>query len=143
MTAAALYRSIGDPAPTVLFDEVQELFGRRPTTTRSELRAVLNAGYRLGGAGARRRGRRRQPHRGRVPGLLPQGARRHRRRCPTCWPTGPSPSGCSARPATDTVERFRIRRSAAEAEALRDRLAGWAATALPKLNAADPSCPTS
>ena len=48
-TAAALFRSIGDPPPTILFDEVQELFGRNVDEGQRELRAVLNAGYRLGG----------------------------------------------------------------------------------------------
>jgi Protein of unknown function (DUF3631) len=47
-TEAALYRKLaGDPAPTVILDEI-DVFGDDGDDRRSALRAVLNAGYRRG-----------------------------------------------------------------------------------------------
>ena len=44
---AALYRSIADEQPTLLFDEVDAIFGAK-ARDREDLRGLLNAGYRRG-----------------------------------------------------------------------------------------------
>jgi Protein of unknown function (DUF3631) len=51
---AALFRAIAEMSPTLLFDEVDAIFGSK-TREREDLRAMLNAGYRRG-AFARRMG---------------------------------------------------------------------------------------
>jgi len=140
MTAAALYRSISDPAPAVLFDEVQELFGRGADDDQRQLRACLNSGYRLGGAAMR---------------CVGEGAKQTVAEFPTFCPkvlagTGSLPDMLADRAIPirlqrktrdEPVERFRIRRIRGEAEALRRRLAGWAQVAVPVLRDADPELP--
>jgi hypothetical protein len=140
MTAAALYRSIGDPAPAVLFDEVQELFGRGADDDQRQLRACLNSGYRLGGAARR---------------CVGEGAKQTVAEFPTFCPkvlagTGSLPDMLADRAIPirlqrktrgERVERFRIRRIRGEAEALRRRLAGWAQVAVPVLRDAEPELP--
>jgi hypothetical protein len=140
MTAAALYRSICDPAPAVLFDEVQELFGRGADDDQRQLRACLNSGYRLGGAARR---------------CVGEGAKQTVAEFPTFCPkvlagTGSLPDMLADRAIPirlqrktrhEQVERFRIRRVRAEAEALRRRLAGWAQVAVPVLRDAEPELP--
>jgi hypothetical protein len=140
MTAAALYRSITDPPPAVLFDEVQELFGRSADDDQRQLRACLNSGYRLGGATLR---------------CVGEGAKQTVAEFPTFCPkvlagTGSLPDMLADRAIAiqlqrrtrhEPVERFRIRRIRGEAEALRRRLAGWAQVAVPALHDADPELP--
>jgi len=140
MTAAALYRSITDPAPAVLFDEVQELFGRSADDDQRQLRACLNSGYRLGGAARR---------------CVGDGANQTVAEFPTFCPkvlagTGSLPDMLADRSIPlqlqrktrdERVERFRIRRIRGEAEALRRRLAGWAQVAMPVLQDAEPDLP--
>jgi len=50
VSSAYLFRKIGDPAglPTILFDEVDTLFGLRVSTEAEEVRGLLNAGHRRG-----------------------------------------------------------------------------------------------
>ncbi|MGP6203909.1 DUF3631 domain-containing protein [Microbacterium sp. F2] len=52
VSAAYLFRRIavddGDPLPTVLFDEVDAVFTKRPSEATEEKRAMLNSGYRRG-----------------------------------------------------------------------------------------------
>jgi len=47
-STAAVFRSIGGERPTLLLDEVDAIFGRRPGDENEELRALLNAGHRPG-----------------------------------------------------------------------------------------------
>jgi antitoxin (DNA-binding transcriptional repressor) of toxin-antitoxin stability system len=139
-TVAALFRSIGDPAPTILFDEVQETFARGADADQRELRAVLNAGYRLGGNVRRCVGE----GAAMVPADFPVF-------CPKVLAgTGTLPDMLAdrcipirlKRKARDaTVQRFKRRGAGADADHLRRRLAGWAATALPTLTAARPELP--
>lgn len=50
-SVAALFRSIEDEAPTLLFDEVDAVFTRNGGDREQELRGVLNAGFRRGPLG--------------------------------------------------------------------------------------------
>ena len=140
MTAAALFRSIsiGDTPPTILFDEVQELFGRNVDTDKSELRAVLNAGYKLGGNVRRCVG---DGHEVKdFPVFCPK----------VLTGTGTLPPMLARRsvpillkrkPKGARVERYRRRVVEPIAAPLRQRLAGWAQTALPVLTDAWPELP--
>ncbi len=141
MTAAALYRSIEDPAPVLLFDEVQELFARDADTDQRQLRACLHSGYRLGGAARR---------------VVGDGTNQTVKAFPTFCPkvlagTGSLPDMLASRSVPirlqrttkgEQPEKFRIRRVRGETEALRRRLGGWAQTAVPVLEGLDPKLPT-
>lgn len=48
LSVPVLFRSIGDPPPTVLWDEADALFRGRMDPGREDLRALLNSGYRRG-----------------------------------------------------------------------------------------------
>jgi hypothetical protein len=50
LSPAVLFRVMEELRPTVLIDEVDVLFGGKTTERSDELRALLNAGYRRGGA---------------------------------------------------------------------------------------------
>jgi antitoxin (DNA-binding transcriptional repressor) of toxin-antitoxin stability system len=140
MTAAAVYRSIGDPAPTILFDEVQELFGRGADGDQKKLQAVLNAGFQpdtpvrvVEGDGANRVV-------AEFPVFCPK-VLAGKGELPDMLASRSIPIRMRRKKKTDTVQRFRRRPARAEAEPLRARLAGWAATALPKLTDAMPDLP--
>ncbi len=47
-STAAIFRSIEGERPTLLLDEVDAIFGRRPGDENEDLRALLNAGHRRG-----------------------------------------------------------------------------------------------
>lgn len=54
MTPAYLMRRLaGDPRPTVLFDEIDTVFGPKAKTDNEELRGLLNSGYRAGATSGR------------------------------------------------------------------------------------------
>jgi len=138
MTAAALFRSIGTPAPTILFDEVQELFGRGADTDQRELKAVLNAGYKLGGNARRCVGEGHTVADFPVfcpkvlvgPGTLP-----------TMLARRSVPILLKRKPRSVKIERYHPRVVEPIAAPLRQRLAGWAQTALPTLVDAWPELP--
>jgi len=138
MTAAALFRSIGTPAPTILFDEVQELFGRGADTDQRELKAVLNAGYKLGGNARRCVG---EGHTvADFPVFCPKvlvgtGT------LPTMLARRSVPILLKRKPRSVKIERYHPRVVEPIAAPLRQRLAGWAQTALPTLVDAWPELP--
>lgn len=123
-SAASIFRTMGQQKVTLLFDEVDTVFGRRGKEDQNEeLRALMNVGYRRGSKIPRCVG----PHHevrlfdvyascamaglGDLPGTLMTRAivvRMHRR----------SPS--------EHVEPFRLRLHETEGHVLRDRLAEWA-----------------
>jgi hypothetical protein len=140
MTAAALFRSIDQPAPTVLFDEVQELFGRNADDTQRELRAVLNAGYRLGGNVRRCVGEGGAVTVADFPVFCPK-VLAGTGTLPDMLADRSVPIRLKRKPKDAQVERFRRRDAEAAAELLRRRLAGWAQTAREQLAAARPELP--
>jgi hypothetical protein len=140
MTAAALYRSITTPAPTLLFDEVQELFGRGADEGQRELRACLNSGYRLGGAAYR---------------CVGEGAKQRVEAFPTFCPkvlagTGELPDMLADRSIPirlerktreKQVERFRLRLLDKESLKLHVQLQRWADATVKGLGTAAPELP--
>lgn len=140
-TPAYLFRKISDPAgaPTVLFDEVDTIFG--PAAREHEdLRAILNAGHRRGATAGRCVIKGKEiltielpayaavalAGLGNLPDTITSRAVivRMRRRAPG-----------------ETVEPYRRRDHAPEGNALRDRMAAWATGALAELAAARPKMP--
>ncbi len=140
ISAAALSRSI-DQGATLLLDEVDSVFGKgKASETQEMLRGILDSGYRRGGSYVR---------------MVGVGAAM----TPHVFNTfGPKVlSGIGALPGTlddrsiivtlkrktvqEIVERFRFRDARTYATPIRDRLAAWAAPALPLLQAAKPKLP--
>jgi Protein of unknown function (DUF3631) len=139
-TAPALFRSIGNPPPTVLFDEVQELFGRSADDGQRELRAVLHAGYRLGGNVRRCVGEGGALAVADFPVFCPK-VLAGTGKLPDMLADRSVPIQLKRKPRNAAVERFRRRDAEAAAEPLRRRLAGWAETAQSTLTAARPELP--
>ena len=139
-STAALYRSIGsDDPPTVLFDEVDTLFGSKKASEANEdLRALINAGHSRGWPILRCVGPNQevQPFSsfamvalagiGNLPDTIADRAVniRMRRRAPH-----------------ETVRPFRTRRDTPRLAALRDQLTAWLRAHLPTLEEAEPDMP--
>lgn len=139
-TVPALFRSIGgDHPPTLIVDEADTIFGsKRVAENNEDFRALLNAGH--------QRGR---------PALRCVGPQQ----IPTEFPTfamaalagiGSMPDTITdravnltmrRRTAGESVAQFRSRRDGPILGALRDRLAGWAASQLDVLGKAEPDMP--
>ena len=119
---AALFRVIDDRQPTLLCDEVDEIFGKK--SQRDELRGIINAGYRRGAT----------THR--MGGSNNTSLQTFSVYCPKafagigdCLPETVSdraiPIRLKRRTRGQTVERFRLREVAPEGHSLRDRLDEW------------------
>jgi Protein of unknown function (DUF3631) len=139
LSAAALFRLVAGEQITLLFDEVDTIFGPA-ATQHEELRGLLNAGHRRGAVAYRCVG---EPAKMKVEGFpafaavalagigdLPDTVLdrsilvRMRRRAPE-----------------EHVEPFRRRYVAPAASALCDRIAEWAKTVASELEAAEPTMP--
>ena len=133
-TAAYLFRKVSDPdgAPTILYDEVDTLFGPK-AKEHEEVRGLINAGHRRGASAGRCVVKGKQIVTEELPaycavalaglGMLPDTILsrsviiRMRRRAPS-----------------EAVEPYRRRVHAPEGYRLRDRLVQWATEILPILN---------
>jgi len=141
VTPAYLFRKVADPEglPTILFDEIDTLFGPRAKEN-EEIRGILNAGHRRGAMAGRCAVKGKTVVTEELPaycavavaglGALPDTILtrsvvvRMRRRGPT-----------------ETVEPYRRRMHAPDGHALRDRLAAWGAQRLVELSDARPRMP--
>jgi hypothetical protein len=141
VTPAYLFRKVGgeDGPPTILFDEVDSVFGPKAKEN-EELRALLNAGHRRGAVAGRCVVRGKLVETEEIPayaavalaglGWLPDTLLsrsiiiRMRRRAPD-----------------EKIEPFRRRVHAPQGEALCRRLAGWATTILDEATEARPAMP--
>ncbi|MFJ1707850.1 DUF3631 domain-containing protein [Kitasatospora sp. NPDC088346] len=141
ISQSALFRSVsdGDARPTVLFDEIDTVFGAAAGGN-EELRGLINAGYRRTGGVIRavRDGDNHVVRKFPVYAALAMGGLgdlpdtimsrsvivRMRRRAPN-----------------ETVEPFRQRINEPEGHALRDRLAAWADTVRERIEGAWPELP--
>ena len=142
VSPAYLFRKIsGDGLPTILFDEIDTVFGARAKNANEDIRGVLNAGHRRGSVAGRCIVRGRTVETEELPaycavamaglGHLPDTILtrsiivRMRRRAPT-----------------ETVQSFRYRVFKLEGHFLRDRLAMWAKQVATALIDATPEMPT-
>lgn len=141
VSPAYLFRKIGDPdgPPTVLFDEIDTVFGPKARDN-EELRGLLNAGHRRGAVAGRCVVRGKAIETEEIPaycavalaglGDLPDTILtrsviiRMRRRAPG-----------------EYVEAYRRRVHMSEGQAIRDRLAGWAISVVGDLSKAWPDMP--
>ncbi|HVB76221.1 MAG TPA: DUF3631 domain-containing protein [Candidatus Nitrosotalea sp.] len=140
ISVAALFRSIGDPPPAILWDEVDALFRGGNDPGREDLRALLNSGYRRGASVLR---------------MVGDGKKMEVRAFPTFAPValagiGELPDTVSDRSIIvelrrrlpgEKVRPFRRAAIASEAAPLRERSDNWAAENLAKLESARPAMP--
>jgi hypothetical protein len=142
VTPAYLFRKVGseDGAPTILFDEIDTVFGPKAKEN-EEIRGLLNAGHRRGAVAGRCVAYGQRVVTEEIPaycavalaglGWLPDTILtrsviiRMRRRAPE-----------------ETVTAFRRRVHAEQGHALRDRLATWAAGQIAAMTAARPEMPS-
>jgi hypothetical protein len=142
VSVSYLFRKVGDASglPTILFDEIDTLFGPRAKEN-EEIRGLLNAGHRRGAVAGRCVARGQIVITEELPaycalalaglGGLPDTILsrsvvvRMRRRAPT-----------------EKVEPYRRRLHKPEGESLRDRLAAWAKTVLRQVTNTIPSMPS-
>ncbi len=139
VTPAYLFRKVGECAPTILYDEIDTVFGPKAKDN-EEIRGLLNAGHRRGAVAGRCVVKGKTVETEEIPaycavalaglGGLPDTilARsvviRMRRRAPG-----------------ERVEQFRRREHKPVGDALRDRLADWASAVIEKVTGVWPSMP--
>ena len=130
---AALFRVIGKETPTLLFDEVDTIFDKN--SDRAELRGILNAGYSRGTPAYRCVGESLTVRAYEVFGpkvLAGIGER------PDTIRDRSIPIRLERKKRTEVVDKFRIRFVREQAEAVRVRIAEWAAFHVEALRDADP-----
>jgi hypothetical protein len=142
VTPAYLFRKVGDPdgMPTILYDEIDTVFGAKVRKDNEEIRALLNAGHRRGATAGRCVMRGKIIETEEIPAycavalaglgdlpdtILSRSVIIHMRR----------------RAPGEHVEPFRRRVNAPEGHELRERLAAWAARKLKQAAAARPHIP--
>ncbi len=140
ISVAALFRSIGEPPPSILWDEVDALFRGGNDPGREDLRALLNSGYRRGASVLR---------------MVGEGRKMEVKAFPTFAPValagiGNLPDTINDRSIVvelrrrlpgEKVRPFRRRTAEPEARELRERLEAWAGQSPLALEQARPSMP--
>jgi len=142
VTPAYLFRKVGDEdgAPTILFDEIDTVFGPRAKKDNEEIRGLLNAGHRRGAVAGRCVIKGKTVETEEIPAycavalaglgdlpdtLFTRSVIVHMRR----------------RAPDEQIEPYRRRDQASEGHELRDRLAAWAARIVPAATVARPDMP--
>jgi hypothetical protein len=137
---AALFRTLAERPRTLLFDEVDSIFGDKQRREHEELRALLNAGHRRGATVTR---------------CVGEGSKQRVQEFPVFGAKilagiGQLPETIASRciaiqmqrkSRDEVVARFRLREVRAESEPLRTGLAEWASRAVPALSDARPALP--
>ncbi|HXH35001.1 MAG TPA: DUF3631 domain-containing protein, partial [Plantibacter sp.] len=138
-TEAALFRGIADRTPTLLFDEIDSIFGPK-ARDHEDLRALLNNGYRRGtpvlrcvGEGTKQTATEFDVFC--VKALCGIG------RLPDTLADRALPILLKRKAKSETVERFRYKHAQAAAAGLRERAEGWAEMHLDRLAEATPELP--
>ena len=135
---AALFRAIEDRAPTVLFDEVDAIFGPK-ARDREDLRGLLNAGYRRG-TPALRMGGAKMTELQEFATFCPK-ALAGIGRLPDTIIDRSIPIRLKRRTTAEPVERFRYRDAIEDAEPLAQDLASLATHHVAALREARPELP--
>ena len=135
---AALFRSIANDRPTLLFDEIDAIFGPK-ARDREDLRGMINAGHRRG-AEVRRCGGANRDRLEVFPVFCPK-ALAGIGTLPETVADRSLPVRLERRAPSEAVERFRRRDVEPEAAALRERVERFAAESIAALGAARPELP--
>jgi hypothetical protein len=135
---AALFRTVAEFRPTLLFDEVDAIFGAK-ARDREDLRGMLNAGYRRG-ASVYRMGGGNNTELQKFPVFCSK-VFAGIGRLPDTVADRSIPIRLERRTSDEPIERFRRREVSASAEQLRERIEHWAAAHIDELSAARPPLP--
>jgi hypothetical protein len=139
-TIAAVFRLLATEPTTVLFDEIDAIFGARAAREHEDLRALLNAGYRRGATVAR---------------VVGEGKKMEVQRFPVFAATAMAAIGnlpdtiesraiiipMRRRAPDEDIQPFRHRTAKPAGTALRERLARWAAEYHDQLAVSEPELP--
>lgn len=141
-TPAYVFRKISDDAglPTLLFDEVDAVFGQRPSDASEDLRGLLNSGYRRGATAGRAVVRGKEVMTEELPSFCAV-AMAGLNQLPDTIMTRSIIIRMRRRKSSETVMPYRRRVYRAEGEALYGRLAQWAATAVTDVTDSWPTLP--
>jgi hypothetical protein len=135
---AALFRTVAEFRPTLLFDEVDAIFGAK-ARDREDLRGMLNAGYRRG-ASVYRMGGGNNTELQKFPVFCCK-VFAGIGRLPDTVADRSIPIRLERRTSDERIERFRRREVSAGAQELRERVAHWAEAHIDELGAARPPLP--
>ena len=142
-TVAALYRRIAaaDVPLTVLMDEVDALFGPRPTPQAEDMRALINSGYKRGATVDRCVGDGKSIKVEEFSVFAPVALAGLAGRMPPTITTRSVVIHMRRRAPGERVEPFRERDALAAVNPIRERLAGWVDSVAEQLEAARPVMP--
>lgn len=146
-STAALYRTIaaatkqGKTPPTLLYDEVDALFGKRATPQSEEVRALLNAGYKRGAHVLRCEGDATSMEVVEFPVFAPVALAGLAGHMPDTITTRAIVVELKKRRSGEPVEPYRERRARAEIGSVRTALSDWVNSIRPSLTEAAPSMP--
>lgn len=142
VTPAYLFRKVGDGEaglPTILYDEVDTLFGSKVRDT-GEVRGLLNAGHRRGAKAGRCVVVGKKVMTEEIPAYCPV-ALAGLGNLPDTIASRSIPIDIRRRRADEKVEPFRHRYHASEAEPIKEALAAWCAKHAASLAGAEPQMP--
>lgn len=139
---AYLFRKVSDPdgLPTILFDEIDTVFGPKAKKDNEEIRGMLNAGHRRGAVAGRCTVKGKKIITEELPAYCAV-ALAGLGNLPDTLMSRSIPIPMRRRSPTETVEPFRRRIHAPEGEELRDFIADWAALKTRELEKARPEMP--
>lgn len=144
VTPSYLFRRVavedGQPLPTVLFDEIDAVFGKRPSEATEEIRGLLNSGYRRGAVVGRAVVRGKEVTTEEWPSFCPV-VLAGLDDLPDTLMTRSIVVRMRRRGPAERVDPYRARIEEPAAHALRDELARWARTAGAALCDAYPDLP--
>jgi hypothetical protein len=140
-TTAALFRLVSMGPITILFDEVDAIFNPKNGGNSEDLRGLLNAGYKRSATIARCVGDARDMKVQRFPVYAPAALVGIAGGMPTTITTRAITIHMRRRRADESVEPFRERRVAQEAQPLREALAAWIDSTGTRLGDAQPDMP--
>lgn len=141
-TPAYVFRKISDDAgtPTLLFDEVDAVFGARPSDSSEDLRGLLNSGYRRGAVAGRAVVRGKEVFTEELPSFCAV-AMAGLNQLPDTIMTRTVVVRMQRRKASEVVQPYRRRVYKAEAESLYTALANWAGTVVTEVTDSWPTLP--
>jgi Protein of unknown function (DUF3631) len=140
VTIAAVFRLLATEQATVLFDEVDAVFGPKAAREHEDLRALLNSGYRRGATVARVVGEGKKMRVERFP-VFAATVLATIGNLPDTIESRSIPIPMRRRAPDEILQPFRLREVRAESEDLRLALIAWGATAEPELTTARPAMP--
>jgi hypothetical protein len=140
-TTAALFRMVNDGPITILFDEVDTIFGSKNGGNNEDLRGLLNAGYKRGATVARCVGDAKAMKVQRFPVFAPAALAGIAGNMPDTITTRAITIHMKRRRDDEEVDEFWEEEVETEAAPLRDALAAWVESVTDKISRGRPTMP--